>query len=384
MKAKDIVKLKTRKSKRTGVESLFLEMNRDGRRTYEFLNMYLNPGKDSATKAANKATLEAAKTIQARRIVAIQNGEAEILSHRVRSTLFTEYFEEYLENHSQMSASHKKGMRFTLRRWTDYIGKDVRLKDITPKMLLGFAEYLRGDLKRFYNSRKDGVSKPASTIVKLKPNSIRTHYDRIVWVLNSAHSEGLVQVKPATKVDAAAKPKMEKVERGYLTAEELAQLIKTPCPNPELKRAFLFACYTGIRKSDVYALTWDNIYNNVVSFRMQKTGDPITIPLSENAKTYLGARPPGAKGTDHPFTGNSDRQIGRDLLSWAGAAGVKKHVTFHMSRHTFGTLAITYGADIYTVSKLLGHSNLKTTQIYAQIVDKKKAEAVNLIPDFSG
>ena len=383
MKSKDIVVLRAKESPRTGVKSLYLDMFRDGKRTYEFLHLYLNPGKDPATKAANKATLEAAKTIQARRIVAIQNGEAEILSHRVKSTLFTDYFEDYLKSHSQMSASHKRGMRFTLHRWTDYVGTKVRLKDITPKMLLGFGEYLRGDLKRYYISKKDGEEKQANTIVRLKPNSIRTHYDRIVWVLNSAHAEGLIQVNPATKVDATAKPKMEKVERGYLTGEELALLIKTPCPSQELKRAFLFACYTGIRKSDVYALTWDNIYNNVVSFRMQKTGDPITIPLSENAKLYLGTMPKGAKGSDHPFSCNSDRQIGRDLLSWAEAAGVKKHVTFHMSRHTFGTLTITYGADLYTVSKLLGHSNLKTTQIYAQIVDKKKEEAVNLIPDFS-
>ena len=373
MKTKDIVILRQRKSPRTGVVSLFLETNREGRRTYEFLHLYLNPGKDPVTKATNRATLEAAKTIQAQRILEIQRGEAGITAPKGKAVLFSEYFEEYLKNHPQMSESHKKGMRTTLKRWTDYTG-EVRVKEITPKMLIGFSQYLRKDLKRQYLSKE---GRRAHTTVRLKPNSIRTHYDRIVWVLNAAQNDGVIRENPARRVDLTSKPKTEKTERGYLTAEEVKALVDTPCPNPELKRAFLFACYTGLRKSDVYALTWDNIYNSSIRIRMQKTGDPITIPLSESAKKYLGQR-----NGDHPFTTNSDRQMNRDLLKWAEDAGVKKHVTFHLSRHTFATMALTYGADIYTVSKLLGHNSLKTTQIYAQIVDKKKEEAVNLIPSF--
>ena len=146
-----------------------------------------------------------------------------------------------------------------------------------------------------------------------------------------------------------------------------------------MKRAFLFACYTGLRKSDVYSLKWKNVHDKCVSLRIKKTHDPVTIPLSATAMKYLGPR----EGDDEfVFKAKSDRQASEDLLKWAKNAGVNKHVTFHVSRHTFATLALTYGADIYTVSKLLGHKNLATTQIYAKIVDKKKEEAVNLIPDF--
>lgn len=362
--------LKARTSARTGVKSLYLEMNRDGRRTYEFLHLYLNPGRENA--AMNKVTMEAAKTIQARRIVEIQRGEAEILSPRGKSMLMTEYFEEYLRGHAQMSASHRKGMMITFRRWVDFAGKNVRLKDVTPRMLVGYSEYLRGDLLRYCSDK-------SARIVNLRPNSVRMHYDRIVWVLNSAHKEGLIPVNPADRVDATAKPRTEATERGYLTDGDLRKLVRTPCPNPELKRAFLFACYTGLRKSDVYSLSWENIHGNTISLRMQKTKDPITIPLSDAAMKYLGRR----EEHDPPFVSNSERQMYRDLGAWARAAGVTKHVTFHVSRHTFATMALTYGADIYTVGKLLGHKNLKTTQIYAQIVDKKKEAAVNLLPDFS-
>lgn len=373
---KDIVKLRKRVSKRTGAAALFLELNRDGRRTYEFLHLYLNPGKDPATKAANAATLEAAKTIQAKRIVEIQRGEAEILKKREKAPLLVDYFQEYIDKHPNMSASLRKGLGHTFNRWKDYTGDKVRINEITEKKLLGFAEYLRGDLKRCYI---DKHGRRASTPVKLNANTIRTHYDRIVWVLNFAQSQGVIRDNPATRIVSSAKPKTEKVERGFLSGEEVSALAAAPCPNPDLKRAFLFACYTGLRKSDVFALTWANIYNNSISLRMQKTGEPIVIPLSSNAERYLGPR---GKDSEPVFESNSDRQIGRDLLAWAEAADVTKHVTFHMSRHTFATLALTYGADIYTVSKLLGHADLKTTQIYAKIVDKKKEEAVNLIPDF--
>ena len=73
--------------------------------------------------------------------------------------------------------------------------------------------------------------------------------------------------------------------------------------------------------------------------------------------------------------------MGRRLKEWGVESGVGKEITFHASRHTFATLALTYGADIYTVSKLLGHHSIKTTQIYAEVVDEKKVKAVDLIPE---
>lgn len=371
--------LKERKSPRTGVSSLYLEMSRDGKRTYEFLHLYLNPGKDPATRAANKATLEAAKTIQARRIVEIQQGEAQILAPKPKAMLFTEYFDEYMQRHSQMGVSHRKGMATTLKRWTGYAGDKVRLKDITPAMLLGFGEYLRKEVPCEYTHKRKGQPAEVRTImVTLKPNSIRAHWNRIAWVLGAASRDGLIPFNPADKIDQAAKPKTVKAERDYLDAAELKRLVDTPCPDPELKRAFLFSCYTGLRRSDVFSLTADHVHGRTVSLRMRKTKDPINIPLSDAALKYLGDT--GKKGP--LFVWRSQNKLRKDLAAWAKAAGISKHVTFHVARHTFATLALTYGADIYTVSKLLGHADLKTTQIYAQIIDKKKEEAVNLIPEF--
>ena len=117
-----------------------------------------------------------------------------------------------------------------------------------------------------------------------------------------------------------------------------------------------------------------------ISIEMKKTGRPVTIPLSQETRRWL----PEAKGDNVPFFDlpTTATVIGRALRMWAEAAGIRKHLSFHVSRHTFGTMMLTLGADIYTTSKLMGHTNIKTTEIYAKIVDKKKEEAINLIDGF--
>ena len=115
----------------------------------------------------------------------------------------------------------------------------------------------------------------------------------------------------------------------------------------------------------------------IYDMEMQKTEKPVIIPLSEEAKRWL----PKPKGITTPFFDIPTTQtvIGRALRKWAEAAGVEKHISFHCSRHTFGTMMLTLGADLFTTSKLMGHTNIQTTEIYAKIVDKKKEEAINLI-----
>ena len=111
----------------------------------------------------------------------------------------------------------------------------------------------------------------------------------------------------------------------------------------------------------------------------QKTGEPVYVPLSQNAIQWLPEKNKSeADGKVYSLPHVST--IEKWLSSWAEDAGLKKHITYHVSRHTFATLTLTYGADLYTVSKLLGHSNIQTTQIYAKIVDENKRKAVNLIP----
>ena len=110
---------------------------------------------------------------------------------------------------------------------------------------------------------------------------------------------------------------------------------------------------------------------------MQKTKEPIYLPLSPEALKWMPER--GEKTSeDHVFDLPSPTMINTLLKPWAKAAGIDKRFSFHTSRHTFATMLLTLGADLYTVSKLLGHSQIKNTQVYAEIINRRKVEAVNL------
>lgn len=146
-----------------------------------------------------------------------------------------------------------------------------------------------------------------------------------------------------------------------------------------LKTAFLFACLTGLRKSDIKQLTWESIqpYGDggmYVTLRMQKTKELVNNPISDEALELIGER-----GTGIVFTGFTDKLTQTPLKNWLKAAGITKKISFHQSRHTFGSLQVDAGTSVYTVQHMLGHKNVSTTQIYAKIINKKKEDAISLI-----
>jgi integrase len=168
---------------------------------------------------------------------------------------------------------------------------------------------------------------------------------------------------------------------GISQLDELKSLAKTDCRYPDLKNAFLFSCLTGLRWSDVNKLTWDDVqaFDGCywITFNQQKTKGLQYIDLSDQAYSLMGDRKTG-----RIFIGlRYSAYMNTELLRWSMAAGIGKHITFHSARHTFAVTQLTVGTDIYTVSKLLGHSDLKTTQIYADIIDSQRKLAMHRIPD---
>ena len=147
----------------------------------------------------------------------------------------------------------------------------------------------------------------------------------------------------------------------------------------------MFSCLTGLRKSDIEKLTWGEIrkqddFTRIV-FKQKKTGGQEYLDISAQAAAYLGPRKNDDDRVFEGFTYGAWTSL--ELKRWAVAAGITKNITFHCGRHTFAVMMLDLGADIYTVSKLLGHRELSTTQIYAKVLDKNKQAAVNLIPNIN-
>jgi integrase len=136
-----------------------------------------------------------------------------------------------------------------------------------------------------------------------------------------------------------------------------------------------------MRNCDIRALTWADVheqdgYTRII-FRQQKTKGQEYLDISAQAASLMGDR---GRDNDAVFPLVDPRSVSKHIFSWVSAAGITKHVTFHASRHTFAVMMLQV-TDIYTVSKLLGHRELSTTQVYAKVLDKAKREAVDNMPD---
>jgi integrase len=169
--------------------------------------------------------------------------------------------------------------------------------------------------------------------------------------------------------------------REVLTIEEVNKLADTPCSNNILRRASFFSILTGLRHCDIQSLKWGQLVRHNDSWRInfdqEKTDGVEYMPISDQAYELCGER----RDPDRlVFEGLMDPSwINRPVKKWIEAAGITKHITFHCFRHSYATIQLTNGTDIYTLSKMMGHTNVRTTQIYGKIVDSKKEKAAQAI-----
>ena len=351
-----------------------------GKRKYEFLKLYLIPERTREDKAKNEATLALAKAIQSKRIVEVQND-----AHGFQNTNKSRVnLLDYLENIGKQSAeqgsrNYARTVLNTVRALRLFRGDYIAFRDVDKEFLSEFTDYLR----QMPKASKYGVLKTGG---RLSNNSVVSYYGTLRTAINRAYKEGIITVNPTKEFDFASKVRQEPSRREYLTIDELKTLINTECRHEIVKRAFLFSCLCGLRVSDIRKLKWCDLQRSGgrvrIEITMQKTKEPLYLPISDEALKWLPERGE-ANDSDFIFPLTHEGTVNDTLQHWAKVAGITKHISFHVARHTHATMMLTLGADLYTVSKLLGHKNIATTQIYAKIVDKKKEEAIGLIPNLT-
>ena len=347
---KQSVRLRQRRMP-SGNVSLYLDIYVKGVRSYEYLHLYLSPNKKDKEK--NRQTMMLAEAICAKRLVEVRNGQYGFKSPVAVS----------LRDYVQTIIQTKKGS--TRRRYEalpnilqGYARPSMMIADITPAWFSSLLAYLN----------KQGFA----------PNTLAVYVATMRYIVNQAYREGLLPANPIANIKGIG---YEETNRTYLTADEVRRLADTPCPNEVTKRAFLFGCMTGLRNCDIRALTWADVhqqdgYTRII-YKQLKTHGQEYLDISAQASTLMGGR---GRDNDAVFPLMSWHAVRLHLKAWVKRAKIAKHVTFHASRHTFAVMMLDL-TDIYTVSKLLGHRELSTTQVYAKVLDKAKREAVDNMPN---
>jgi len=376
---KEPVKLRE-KALTNGNKSLYLDIYRDGKREYEFLKLYLINAKTPIERDQNKQTLATAQAIKAKRQIEIQNGEYGFTSQFKIDTSFLDYYRKMCEDrHGNQESRGNWGNWYScLKHLERYCTNRTTFKDVTTDWIEGFKDYLDNAAKDAYKRKNNDLSEAKP----LSQNSKVSYFNKLRACINQAFEDRIIPINPLRGVEGF---KQAETERTYLTLDEVKKLAKTDCKYPVLKRAFLFSCLTGLRKSDIEKMTWGEVQKfgdfTRITFKQKKTGNQEYLDINPQAEIYLGK---AGKSTERVFAGfKYNSQTLLELRRWCLLAGITKDVTFHAGRHTFAVMMLDLGADIYTVSKLLGHKELSTTQIYAKVLDKKKQEAVNLIPSIN-
>ncbi len=327
---------------------LYLDYMIQGKRHKEYLNLSYDP----RNRDEKKETLTLAEKTRLRRQLEIDSGEHDFAAVFKKDADFVAYFES-------LTRKRDRGWRTTLYHLKNFANGDrIPFKHINEQWIQQFQDYV-----------VDHVS----------GNTALTYMAKIKAALNQSVRDRILPRNPFVFVKP---PKRGIIRRPFLTEEELRKLANAPSPDAEVRRAFLFACYTGLRLCDVKALRWSEIAEDMGTPALRiiqgKTREPLLQKLSDEAIQLLGARKNSHSLIFH--LPELDIRTWEVMREWCDKAKLGKRISFHASRRTYATLLLSGGVDILTASRLLGHTEIRHTQIYVQLTDAMKQRAIDVLP----
>ena len=294
------------KALKNGNQSVYLDCYLgNGQREYKFLNLYLRPGKSKEDKEWNRSQMELATAIKSQYIIDIKNGEFGFKDNkRSRKLNFIDYLQRMSDDYAK---SGQKACRIlmesAIKRLIRYKGKAVNFSQVDKEYLIGFIDFLNHDVNEF-DSKKADQNRPKKPLSDVYKEAL---FARVMVALNKAEREGIIIKNPGKEIDNRLKPHAKESTRCYLTLEEVKKIIETPyTPDNDVKPAFLFCCFCGLRHSDLLKLTWGEIKQTAdgqyqIETMMKKTKHNVAVPLSENALSFLPERGE-AKDNDRVFS----------------------------------------------------------------------------------
>lgn len=343
------------------------------KRKKEVLNLYLiAKPRTPIERQMNRDTQELAEQIRNEKERQFLEDKEGYKFKRERQINFLDYFQAYIDNYTKKDI---RMLRIAFSRFNDFL-KDTPeynkyIGQITPdqlsrEMIITFTEYLQS------RSRGEGA---------------KTLYARFKKVVKYAVEHGEMKKDPCKGV--VIKVDEQILRKEVLSTDEVLQLIRTKDyrENPNIRRAFLFCLYTGMRFCDVKDLTFARVdySNKLLKFEQNKTkghsaSSGVTIPLNDFLLQLIGEPTPPATKESLIFPLPTYQMCLKALRHWTKRAGIDKHITWHCARHSFAVNILSSGANIKTVASLLGHSGLEHTEKYTRAVDSLKQQAIDSLP----
>lgn len=280
-----------------------------------------------------------------------------------KSIVLLDYVKTYVDEVDQLTEYSKSTWKkySTVKRHLTEFLESKKLTEIT--------------LKGFNHVRVHEFDFYLKTTAKLSVNTAAKYLKILKTIYSRAIKFGKTDKNPFD----GTKFKFERTNREFLTQHELDNLSTKALPNDSLERVrdlFLFSCYTGLRFIDVGKLTHKNIIQSNKKYwieikEIEKTGDSLRIPLLDKAREIVNKYKSEAEITGQLLPLRSNQKVNSYLKVVADLCEIDKHLTFHMARHTFATtVTLSNNIPIEVVSKMLGHKNIATTQIYAKITNQ--------------
>lgn len=363
IKAKEPVTIRY-KELANGNKSVYFDIYQNGKRSYIFPKLYIIPERTPFDKLQNKETMRAVNAQKSKLVIDITNEIGEVKKRSSVSLGFC--IDKVLERKNTSDGTRKRYLdaKNKLNEFENVY--ELSLSKIDVDWCESFVHYIE--------SRKTSTGKLYSQ------NNKSCIITSLKVFLNYAVRNEWVDSNPINKLHPDSVPKYKSGQRQYLTIEEL-DMLENSTYDDEFKNPFLFSCYTGLRYSDLVKLKWSELKTNngkkYIEIVQKKTSEVLSVPLTDRALRHLPQRE--CSDPIYVFDVPLQARFERHLSKWMKSVGIEKHITFHCSRHTFATTLLSLGADLYTTSKLLGHTDISTTQIYAKIVDKKKEETMALL-----
>jgi len=320
---------------------LDLYKGRNAKREISYLDKSLHLIGNKSSLQKDRETLERIRYIRDQRQLEYKDDISGIQLRDRKKENFINYYSKYIKN------DNYKSLLVNLKQ---FIKSDrLTFEEITPKFCEDFVKYLNS---------------------KVKLNSVNIYFSKFKFVLNKAVKENIILRNPVSDIVL----KKTDAKREFLTESEIQVLLETPQTNSETCNAFLFSCFSGLRYSDILKLKFSDVKSDkdhkFIEFTQKKTNQNERFLLSDNALNIIDIQYNKVFRNEYIFNMHLLASVNIQLKNWTARAGITKHITFHCGRHTFATMQLNNDNDLYTVSKLLGHRDIKTTQIYAKLINK--------------